>query len=117
MGRSSQENDAIFGCSEIQGTLKSLLAGTNMDNVGKHSTEALHKISSLVEKQGVLDFSPYKSIVKNAMSVEKQIVLDLSLDETTERDVRMHTTYALDEASTMVNLHKECRCMHVMRKF
>ena len=41
MGRSSQENDAIFGCSEIQGTLKSLLGGTNMDNVGKHSKEAL----------------------------------------------------------------------------
>ena len=71
MGRSSQENDVVFGCSEIQGTLKSLLGGTDMDNVGKHSTEALQEIAALVEKKGVLDFSPCKSIVKNAMSVEK----------------------------------------------
>ena len=77
-----------------------------MDNAGKHSTEALQEIASLVEKQGVLDFSPCKSIVKNAMSVEKRIVLDLSLDETTERDIRMHTTYALDEAATTVNLQR-----------
>ena len=42
-----------------------------MDNVGKHSIEALQEIASLVEKQGVLDFSPCKSIVKNAMLVEK----------------------------------------------
>ena len=34
MGRSSQENDVVFGCSEIQGTLKSLLGGTNIDNAG-----------------------------------------------------------------------------------
>ena len=40
------------------------------------------------------------------MSVEKRIVLDLSLDETTERDIRMHTTYALDEATATVNLQK-----------
>ena len=71
MGRSSQENDDVFGCSEIQGTLKSLLGGTDMDNVGKHSTEALQEIAALVEKQGVLDFSPCKSIVKNSMSIEK----------------------------------------------
>ena len=40
------------------------------------------------------------------MSVEKQIVLDLSLDETTDRYIRMHTTYALDEAATTVNLQR-----------
>ena len=41
MGRSSQEKDVVFGCSEIQGTLNSLLGGTDMDNVGKHSTKEL----------------------------------------------------------------------------
>ena len=75
-----------------------------MDNAGKHSTEALQEIVTLVEKQGVLDFSPCKSIVKNAMSVEKRIVLDFSLDEIAERDIRMHTTYSLDEATAIVNL-------------
>ena len=40
------------------------------------------------------------------MSVEKQIVLDLSLDETTKRDIRMHTIYALDEAAATVNLQR-----------
>ena len=32
--------------------------------------------------------------------------MDLSLDETAERDIRMHTTYALDEAATTVNLQR-----------
>ena len=77
-----------------------------MDNAGKHSIEALQEIAALVENQGVLDLSPCKSILKNAMSVEKWIVLDLSLDETAERDTRMHTTYALDEATAIVNLQR-----------
>ena len=71
MGRSSQENDVVFGSSEIQGTLNPLLGGTDMDNAGKHITEALQEISTLVEKQGVLDFTLCKRIVKNAMLVEK----------------------------------------------
>ena len=75
-----------------------------MDNAWKHNIEALQEIASFLEKQGVLDFSPCKSIVKNAMSVEKRIVLDLSLDETAERDIRMHTAYALDEAAATVNI-------------
>ena len=30
----------------------------------------------------------------------------MSLDETAERDIRMHTTYALDEASATMNLQR-----------
>ena len=32
--------------------------------------------------------------------------MDLSLDETAEGDIRMHTTYSLDEATTTVNLQR-----------
>jgi hypothetical protein len=106
MGRSSQEKNAVFGLAEIQGTLKSLVGATDMDNAGKYSREALHENDALVEKQGVSDSSPCKSIAKNAMLVEKRIVLDLSLDETSENDVRMHTTYALDEAAAPVHLQR-----------
>lgn len=40
------------------------------------------------------------------MLVEKIIVLDLSLDETSENDVRMHTKNSLDEVVATVHLQR-----------
>ena len=44
--------------------------------------------------------------MKSSVLVEKRIVLDLSLEETSENDVRMHATYALDEGAATVHLQR-----------